>query len=96
MDNLLEEGIHLSGACQLAGIPRVIATLWWIQDPNSASIATNIYNSMVHDGVIDASRSAEALHSAVRRLRAETTRQVWGGAEEIFPIRWAAYIHSGA
>ena len=95
VDDLLEESIHLSGACQLAGIPRIIATLWWIQDTDSASLATNVYNSMIHNETLEVARSAEALHWAVRELR-ENTRGDSGKVEETDPVIWASYIHSGA
>ena len=38
-EGLFNEAIHIAGACQLAGIPHVIATLWHIRDRHSANVA---------------------------------------------------------
>nr|WP_232295043.1 CHAT domain-containing protein [Parafrankia sp. EUN1f] len=81
---LTDETIHLASAFQLAGYRRVIATLWPIEDRSSAHISDAVYGFLA-DGGTDA--TADALHAAVRRLRA---------AHPAKPSIWAAHIHVGA
>lgn len=45
-DNLLDEGLRLGGACQLAGFPHVIGTLWQVQDLYVVKIVRNVYERM--------------------------------------------------
>jgi CHAT domain-containing protein len=95
---LLDESIHLSAAFQLAGFPYVVGTLWQVTDYHSAIIARDVYAHMSKGGKkIEVSRSAEALHLAVRRLRGES-QKVAGISRAVpdDPILWAGYIHMGA
>ncbi|KAH8748295.1 CHAT domain-containing protein [Hyaloscypha sp. PMI_1271] len=72
--NLLDESIHMAGACLLAGFPTVIGTLWHVSDRYCASIAERVYRSMVtENGAIDYRKAASGLHFAVRDLRASGT-----------------------
>ena len=93
---LLDEAVHLTGACQLAGFPYVIGTLWRIDEEHSAGVAGDVY-AMTKDGAIKVALSSEALHKSVRRLR-DRTRYVKGFSREIDddPLIWAPYIHLGA
>lgn len=96
--NLLEEGIHLAGACQLAGFPYVIGTLWVIDDKESAALAPSVYHNMLDEsGHIDVMRSAHGLHHAILQLR-DHTRHPIGLSSAIpdDPLIWATYIHMGA
>jgi len=86
--SLLDEAIHRTSACQLAGFPHVVGTLWDINDAVSAEVAAMFYTGLrTEDRSLDTSRAALALHGAVRSLR-----------ERYFntPSMWAAYIHAGA
>lgn len=97
-ENLLDEAIHITGACQIAGFPSVIGTIWQISDKYSADVAVGVYRTMAEGGVtLDVERAAEGLHHAVRELR-EETRKVPGFSKpsEDDPLLWAAYIHVGA
>ena len=86
--SLLDEAIHLTSACQLAGFPHVVGTLWEINDAVSAEVAAMFYAGLrTEDGSLDTSRAARALHGAVRLLREQ-----YPGT----PSMWAAYIHAGA
>jgi CHAT domain-containing protein len=90
--SLLDEGIHLAGAFQLAGFSHVIGTLWQIHDAYSVQVARNIYQFIG----IDASLSAEALHRAIRTLRdTELTKSGFKIRLREDPLVWAAYIHMG-
>jgi hypothetical protein len=96
--NLLDEGIHLVGACQLSGFPYVIGPLWRINDSHSAILAKRVYQHMLDvSGRIDVRKSSEALHLAVLKLRSEI-RSVAGfsRAASVDPIVWAAFVHVGA
>ena len=96
--NLLDEHIHLAGACMLAGFPHVIGSLWGIDDKSSADVAISVYNGIKSIGSsLHFHDSAESLHNAVRRLK-EETRQFDGFSREVSdnPLVWAPYIHLGA
>jgi CHAT domain-containing protein len=95
-DALLDEGIHLTGACQLAGFPRVVGTLWAIDDSRSVEVATSVYSSLMHGGGVDVSKAAEGLHWAIRKLREDTGVNVSSRRiPEGDPFIWAPYIHMG-
>jgi CHAT domain-containing protein len=80
---LLDEGIHLASAFQLAGYPNVVATLWNVNDLAAARIADDFYGNLA----ADSANAASALHQAVRTLRNELPGT---------PSLWAAHIHVGA
>jgi CHAT domain-containing protein len=94
---LLDEGIHLAVAFQLAGFPYVIGTLWGINDQRSAQLAADVYGAMQKDDGLKIQRSAEALHHALRQLK-DNTRSSGGfpGERDDDPLVWAPYIHVGA
>ncbi|KAJ4344620.1 uncharacterized protein N0V89_012364 [Didymosphaeria variabile] len=65
---LVDEGLHLISACQLAGFQHVIGTLWEVRDKSCIDAATRTYKWMEDQEVSDESVS-EGLHHAVRSLR---------------------------
>jgi len=84
---LAEEGLHLSGAFQMAGVPNVIATSWNILDKEAVDVAVNFYlNLRDESGGCDTRRSARALHAALRELRNRGSS----------PYIWGSYVHFGA
>ncbi|MFD0634263.1 CHAT domain-containing protein [Catenulispora yoronensis] len=94
---LLDESIHLANAFQFAGFPHVIATLWPIYDPIALTVAESFYRYLrlgpdsdpaPDDADFDFSRSAGALHHAIRALRGRP------GLRNL-PSLWAAYLHPG-
>jgi CHAT domain-containing protein len=90
VEDLLDEGIHLAGACQIAGFPHVIGTLWSIHDKHSVQVAEVVYGSIFPRSgkkVVDFAQTAAGLHSAIRQLREENPKD---------PLVWAPYIHLGA
>lgn len=89
VSSLLDEGIHLAGACQLTGFPYIVGTLWQIHDEHSVMVAKHVYDFMLDDsGRIDVARSAIGLHNATRR---STFRQ-----ENLDdPLVWSPYVHLG-
>ncbi|MEU4512212.1 CHAT domain-containing protein [Nonomuraea wenchangensis] len=86
--DLLDEAIHLAGAFQLAGFPQVVGTLWEIDDHVAVLVADGFYRDLcAGTGLPDTSRSAHALHHAVRDLRGKFLHA---------PSLWAAHLHVGA
>ncbi|MFE9748209.1 CHAT domain-containing protein [Saccharothrix saharensis] len=83
---LVDEVIHIASAFLLAGYPRVIGSLWPVVDDTGAAIAEDFYTTLT-SGRPDARRAAEALNSAVNRVREQYPDQ---------PYLWAAHIHLGA
>ncbi len=79
------EAVHLASACQLAGYPQVVATLWEVEDEVAATVAAEFHRAVAAQrGRLD---GATALHTAVRRVRAAAPER---------PGSWAAYLHAGA
>ena len=85
-DMLQEEAVHLAAGMLLAGYRSVIATQWAILDAHGPVVAETVYETLFHDGQVDHTRSARALHLAVRKLRLS-------GASF---ISWVPFMHFGA
>jgi len=86
--SLLDEAIHLCSAFQLAGFPSVVGTLWQIPDDIAAEMAGLFYSHLETSlGTLDTSQAAQALHHAVRTIRARLP---------ITPSLWSAHLHAGA
>jgi tetratricopeptide (TPR) repeat protein len=94
---LLDEAIHMAGACQLAGFPTVIGTLWQVQDQHSPTISAGLYRAMLmENGELDVEKAAEGLHFAVRKVREGLqSSKVKRGRGSDDPMAWAPYIHVG-
>ena len=67
-EKLIDEGLHLISAFQLAGFRHVIGTLWEANDKSCVEIARTTYEWMQKQGLSDSSVS-EGLHHACRALR---------------------------
>ena len=84
----LDEAIHLAAAMQFLGYQHVIATMWTIADSPAPRVARTFYTALRPDDQQDAAtRTAEALHHAVRELRQ---------AHPADPQLWAPYINLGS
>jgi CHAT domain-containing protein len=57
---LLDEAIHMAGACQLAGYPVVIGTLWQVMDEYSENVAACVYKTMLLKHQTDAGGKPKA------------------------------------
>ncbi|CZR64738.1 uncharacterized protein PAC_14637 [Phialocephala subalpina] len=68
VDRLVDEGIHLISACQLAGFRHVIGALWQVFDDSSVEVAESVYEGIAEREMTDRSVCA-GLHSALVRLR---------------------------
>ncbi|RMJ12225.1 hypothetical protein CDV36_008094 [Fusarium kuroshium] len=84
-----DEGLHMSGALQIAGFSHVIGSLWPVEDEVGVEIAHAFYENLI--GVapdsVDDEMVALALREAVIKVRQHYPSS-W--------TKWAAYIHSGA
>ncbi|KAG4410939.1 hypothetical protein IFR04_015925 [Cadophora malorum] len=95
--DLLDEGIHLTGAFQMAGFAQAIGTLWQVDDERSGLISQTVWDTMLTEtGALDFSKAAEGLHHAVRKLR-EQTRWIEGMPKRFpdQPMVWAPFVHMG-
>jgi CHAT domain-containing protein len=85
---LTNEAVHITGAFHLAGYQHVIGTLWPINDTVARDLACDVYTHLTQHGTTspDTSRTAQALHDAIRRLRARYPAT---------PTLWAPHTHTG-
>ncbi|QRV93604.1 CHAT domain protein [Ceratobasidium sp. AG-Ba] len=84
---LPDEATHLAAGMLIAGYPSVIGTMWSIKDEDAPLVADIVYSELLRDGKMDHTRSARALHKAVKVLREKVgDKQIW---------RWAPFIHIG-
>ncbi|MEU5225019.1 CHAT domain-containing protein [Streptomyces toyocaensis] len=82
-----DEAITLAHAFQFTGYRQVVATLWSVEDTLAVRTAEDFYSRMARTADSGPVRAAEALHHAVRALRAHMPHA---------PGRWASYVHVGA
>jgi hypothetical protein len=89
---LLDESIHMAGACQLAGFPMVIGSLWQIHDELAPMVAEHVYQEMLTEGLLDVRKAARGLHFAIRKIKGRSRE--WTRSK---PALWCGpYIHVGA
>ncbi|MEU3660241.1 CHAT domain-containing protein [Streptomyces sp. NPDC032940] len=85
--DLADEAVHIVSALQMAGFPHVVGSLWHVVDAIGAEVARGVYEELhTGDGALDVSRTAGALHTAVRALR------------DLYPVTpslWACQVHAG-
>ncbi|KAH7320418.1 CHAT domain-containing protein [Rhizoctonia solani] len=82
-----DEAVHLASGMVMAGYPSVIATMWSIRDDDAPLVAESVYSILMKDGKMDCRRAAEALQTAMARLREKV-------GETAF-VDWVPYIHIG-
>ncbi|MFB6840017.1 CHAT domain-containing protein [Streptomyces sp. NPDC056361] len=90
--DLADESVHITSAFQLAGYPHAVGTLWPVHDAVAVRVTRLLYRGLRSDDgdggpALDDSRTATALHGAVRECRAAFTAS---------PSLWAAHVHAGA
>jgi CHAT domain-containing protein len=78
-DALVDEGIHLISACQLASFHHVIGSLWQVYDDSCVEVSESVYKGIAEGGMTDRSVCA-ALHNALMNLRYACCRAVFGDA----------------
>jgi tetratricopeptide (TPR) repeat protein len=67
-ERLMDEGIHLIGACQLLGFRHVIGTIWQASDSRCAIFAKKVYTKIAQYGWTDHA-VAQALHETLLDAR---------------------------
>lgn len=65
---LIDEGINLVNACQLAGFRHVVGTLWEVSDEHCVEVARVLYQTLQEKGLTD-DAVCLGLHRAIRHLR---------------------------
>lgn len=65
---LVDEGIHLAGALQLAGFRHVVGTMWEVSDNHCVDVARSFYESLLTNRMTDEA-VAFGLHKSIRQLR---------------------------
>jgi hypothetical protein len=83
---LAEESVSMAAALLFAGVHRVIATLWSVQDAIAAQVADLVYEQMVDNGRFNPGSAALALHRALVHIR---------GLNPDLPSRWSPFVHLG-
>jgi CHAT domain-containing protein len=81
---LVNESFHLGGGFLAAGFRGVVGTLWSMNDVDGPLVAESFYSHLFRDGKQpQASEAAEALHHAVKHLK----------ARKVPYERWIPFIH---
>lgn len=83
--DMADEAHHLAAAFQIAGFRHVVATQWGTNDRVAVGISRGFYDRLNQPGHAHADGAAEALHHAVRAVRAD------GHSAHV----WAPYVHYG-
>ena len=83
--DMADEAHHLAAAFQIAGFRHVVATQWGTNDRVAVGISRGFYDGVNQPGHAHADGAAEALHHAVRAVRAD------GHSAHL----WAPYVHYG-
>jgi hypothetical protein len=102
---LVDEGIHLASAFQLAGFRHVIGTLWEVSDSYCVDVARVVYETIRDEGMTDKA-VCRGLHLAIKALRdrdvsmLRATRDgevVHTNGETTVHISfyWVPYVHFG-
>ncbi|KAK6526568.1 hypothetical protein TWF694_005150 [Orbilia ellipsospora] len=97
---LVDEGIHLASAFQLAGFRHVIGTLWEVSDRHCVDMAWVVYETLRDEGLSDVA-VCRGLHRAMRTLRdgnipdSETRNATVLKNKSLRSIYWIPYIHFG-
>ncbi|KAL8646924.1 MAG: hypothetical protein Q9210_005856 [Variospora velana] len=74
-DELIDESLHLMGACQLAGFQHIVGTLWEVNDRFCVDIATITYDCGINE-TLSGKRPQGIKKQAVRKsLRLQAIRQ---------------------
>ncbi|KAG6907245.1 hypothetical protein DXG01_009784 [Tephrocybe rancida] len=89
-----DESLNLVASMMFAGFKSVVGTMWSIQDKDGPVVADEFYNHLLRNGKVkgpEITDAAEALHRAVKALRAQRRR--YG---DWVPFKdWVPFVHFG-
>ena len=68
-EKLADEAVHLAAGMLLAGYQGVVATMWSISDTHAPHVANDVYEHLFQDPQSGATKAAEALYFAVKKLQ---------------------------
>jgi hypothetical protein len=102
--SLVDEGIHLANAFQLAGFRHVVGTLWEVSDKHCVDVARVFYETLRDEGMMDAA-VCRVLHKTVKALRdggikagekrnATLVDEMTEG-RGLMDTEWVPYVHFG-
>jgi tetratricopeptide (TPR) repeat protein len=102
---LVDEGIHLVSAFQLAGFRHVIGTLWEVADLDCVNVAKVVYETLRVEDMTDVA-VCRGLHLATKALRdscIDEIKDVRDGEDleingqivQQKPLNWIPYVHFG-
>lgn len=78
--------VPMATALGFAGFAHVISTLWAVDRETATQVLADVYAELFGQRGAHAAGSADALHAAAQRVRAEHPDE---------PERWAAHVHVG-
>ena len=83
---LRDEGLHIAGAFNMAGVPHAVAGMWKISDEASIELVQAFYTALFQDQSRQRyTATATALHTGTESLR----------AKGLHPLLWGAFVHMG-
>ena len=83
---LRDEGLHIAGAFNMAGVPHAVAGMWKIDDEASIALVQGFYKELFQEpSETRYKASTTALHTATEILR----------VKGLHPIIWGAFVHMG-
>ncbi|KAJ6553753.1 CHAT domain-containing protein [Mycena vulgaris] len=88
-ENVPDEAMHLAATMLFAGFRGVVGTMWAMHDEDGPEVVDVFYNHIFkpsRESHPDATKAAEALHLAVKKLRTEKKAPFQ---------RWIPFIHLG-
>ncbi|KAK1828783.1 CHAT domain-containing protein [Podospora conica] len=92
IDDLEDEGVNLTSACQLVGFNHVIGTLWQVSDRTCVEVSQGLYTTLATEGMTSES-VCRGLHGAVLRLRdswvSDGGQTRGGGSVEAVSEEWS-------
>lgn len=97
--SLLDEGIHLAGAFQLAGFPQVVGSLWQVNDRRAMQVSQRVWENLISEnGTIEYERLGDALNLAMVELRQLTKQFDDEDSDDEYddePFIWAPFVYLG-
>jgi CHAT domain-containing protein len=105
VSGLLDEGIHLVSAFQLAGFRHVVGTLWEVSDRHCVDVARVLYETICDVGMTDWAVCL-GLHQAIRALRNTRVEKAHEDRDatlvdsrnqtrDQIEFSWVPYVHFG-